>query len=453
MNSILLLKTILLAVLVLSVVYSKKNYGSAIGAILSPLGASTAVYFLAYVVYPNYYGLGFLDYEFAPLTLSEQSRIDVNYLGILAMYGLLVGCVLSEKFPLPTNLERSIKVVPEISALFSLVAMLSTCSLTVSLIPFLIESTDFGSIRAKFLLAMEGRGYLSLLLWLSAGTSFCGIVSASTNRDRNLAYLHLLFFSGLCVIVSTRFALTGLYASLILFWTVNAKSEFFRGWKFAGLTCTLLAMIGTLAGAVRGLSNYPFADRLDALLIFFLFTFDSFQATSVVVSSTQNASFGNIYLEDLVFRFLPRAVFDEKPVIYGAVRLQEYFYPDSLPSSGIPIATYPVSMVGESYATFRFFGAFGIPLLVGFVASRLYKSLVRVCLGSHLRIPRSYTAAMIACVWVINPLEYWRSPSWFFSAVFFSYIFFGSVTTLCGFWRPTKFTVDNQNRERARRLD
>jgi hypothetical protein len=430
MALIYLLQLILFLCLMVGINTVRKNSKSAIVAVLSPMGASTAVYFLAYVVYPLYYGLGYLEYEFAPVAASDKVRYEVHLLGILAMYGFLVGSMAVEAVSTSQSFARISRSRSAVSYLFSGVSCLATSFLVFALIPFLIESTDFGSIRANFLLAMEGRGFLTLLLWLGAATTFCGIATANTSFELKISYISLLLFSFLCIIISTRFALTGLMAALVVLWTYDAKREFFRGWPFAVIVCAALATLGAISGAIRGLSDYPFANRLDAFLIFFLFTFDSFQATSVVTAADSTINFSGIYIEDIIFRFLPRAFLEEKPIIYGAVRLQEHFYPGSLPPSGIPIATYPVSLVGESFATYRYFGVFVIPGLVGVVATTLYRAMLNVVKKKSRSSVLDYAPAMVACVWVVNPLEFWRSPSWFFAAVVFSLFFFGLVTAL-----------------------
>ena len=422
-------------------------------AYFSPSFGFYAVYLLCFIVRPLVMRSGVLvGYSDDASDLAQSETVLLlSLLGGVAFYLMFDPPHLFRSTFRLRLLPRSLyHVRPSPSRLHGMVSALLVLSVVCSAVFFALiyqlgaVTTDFGVNRAVFSAGTAGQGHLFLVNATAAVALLMALYLHSYHHSplgtRPLMATGWFLLPNL--IVTNRFLITAVLAALLICWLLHFRS---RGQRMPtrGVVLFLgaVALAGSLLGMIRGLGEYQF-DESNSInpLVFFLWTFDMSELLSRTIEYTGGHDFGLIWLQDLLYLYIPRALWTGKPQIYGAIQAQSVIFPELIPIDGIPIATYPIGMFGEGYFTFGIVGVAIALAIVGTVLRRLFSSL------HALRQHRPYIGALLFPVFVLqclNPLGYYRSVGWFVSLVLFhmwiSGIVLGGAMLL-------------QKRERRRRL-
>ncbi len=131
----------------------------------------------------------------------------------------------------------------------------------------------------------------------------------------------------------------------------------------AGLFFLVAGPIGLL---VKGIEMSP-----AAAVSMSISAWDSLEFTVVAQDQvrTRDLFWGETYGEDLIYTWLPRALFPWKPERYGNVRVQDLLVPELMANEG---ATFPPGILVEAFCNFGYLGVFLISLGIGIICRALY---------------------------------------------------------------------------------
>jgi hypothetical protein len=202
-----------------------------------------------------------------------------------------------------------------------------------------------------------------------------------------------------------------------------------------------LSAIGALLGLVRGLAEgLEYAEERRHPVVYFLWSFDQSEFFQNALLNIRRFDLGLSWLEDVLFVFLPRAIFPAKPDMYGAVRLQLEAMPESVQPDGAFSATYPISMFGEAYVNFGLPGLALVGLVVGMILKFVFSQTLRAGTNPQHR----FLSLMGFCLYVLvcaSSFGYLRSFGWFLSTLIFHSLVFAisyfAVWILVGIVRET----------------
>ncbi len=151
----------------------------------------------------------------------------------------------------------------------------------------------------------------------------------------------------------------------------NAASKVKRGSRLAVLILAglFLAVAGPIGLLVKGLEVSP-----AAAVSMSISAWDSLEFTVVAQDQvrTRDLFWGETYGEDLIYTWLPRALFPWKPERYGNVRVQDLLVPELMANEG---ATFPPGILVEAFCNFGYVGVFLISLGIGIICRALYLRL------------------------------------------------------------------------------
>jgi oligosaccharide repeat unit polymerase len=94
---------------------------------------------------------------------------------------------------------------------------------------------------------------------------------------------------------------------------------------------------------------------------------DAFELSTAAIENDAAAEplHGRSYLEDIVYTYLPRAIFPWKPMRYGIVAVQDKVIPALTFSPG----TYPPGILNEAYVNFGILGCVIVPIALALIAN------------------------------------------------------------------------------------
>lgn len=403
-------------------------------AYFSPSFGFYVVYLLSFIARPVAIHSGALvDYsENAGDPAQFQAILLLSLLGAIAFY-------LAYDPPFRLKLTSQIpqfrrNPLPSVSRLRGMVSALLWTSVFCSAVFFILiyqlgaATTDLGVNRAVFSAGVAGQGHLFLINTTAAVALLVALYLRSYYRSPLglVPILSIVWFLLPNIIVTNRFLITAMLAAVFICWLLHLQSKGLRmPTRGVLLFLAAVALAGSALGMSRGLGEYEFDEtNSSSPLIFFLWTFDMSELLARTVKYKGDLDFGMIWLQDLLYLYVPRALWAEKPQIYGAIHAQSIVLPEMIPSNGIPIATYPIGMFGEGYFTFGVFGVVIALTIVGAILRRLFASL------QVLRQRQPYIGAWLFPVFVLqclNPLGYFRSVGWFMSLVVFHLLVCGIV--------------------------
>ena len=409
--------------------FSKERAHIGALAYFSPSFGFYAVYLICFVVRPLVMRSGgLIGYSDDAGALAQfQLLLSLSLLGAVAFY-------LAFDPPLRLKTTFRLQLLPgflrnprpsavRLSGMVStLLAISVVCTAVFLALIFQLGAVtpDFGVNRAVFSAGTAGQGHLFLINTAAAAALLTALYLRSYDRSP-LGPAPLLatgWFLLPNLIVTNRFLITAVLAALLICWLLHFRSQG-RRMPTRGILLFLatLALVGSVLGMIRGFGEYAFDEsNSSSPLVFFLWTFDMYELLARTVEYTGEHDFGLIWLQDLLYLYVPRALWTGKPQIYGAVQAQAAIFPEMIPSDGIPIATYPLGMFGEGYFTFGVAGVVIALTIVGYILRRVFASL------QTLREHRPYIGAMLFPAFVLqclNPLGYYRSVGWFMSLVVF----------------------------------
>jgi len=244
-----------------------------------------------------------------------------------------------------------------------------------------------GGQRDAFMQVILGHGYftlamqLSIVGWALICAKWVGIHRRRTGMRRVLhAVLRSDWFVG-TLLIWTAFGerasiLAVVFIPLAFRFTLPpfdspaARRQRRRAavWALAGVL-TFAAVAGPIGLMMKG-KDVDAAGTVGMAIS----AWDSFEFTVAAQHyvGIANLAWGSTYVGDLVYTWLPRAVFPWKPERYGAVVVQDRVAPDLMDSVG---ATFPTGFLVEAYANFWYFGVFLVPLGLAIVFRAIYHRL------------------------------------------------------------------------------
>jgi hypothetical protein len=137
------------------------------------------------------------------------------------------------------------------------------------------------------------------------------------------------------------------------------------------LAIVFFAVAGPIGLLVKGIELSP-----AAAVSMSISAWDSFEFTVVAQNDvrTRDLFWGATFWGDVVYTWLPRALFPWKPERYGTVLVQDLVAPELMAHEG---ATFPPGILVEAFCNFGYPGLFLLPLLIGVVCQAIYKHLQR----------------------------------------------------------------------------
>lgn len=220
---------------------------------------------------------------------------------------------------------------------------------------FLEFSLVKNELRRKSLEAQVGYGWITVLMLMGLPFVYFAI------RSRGNAILRAaavgLFVSVLLVVGSRAYLLGAvLLASVALIGFSPVRS----GLVLAGLA---------VAGAVIGMISWGENEFLARFALQRLMqTFDGFDLFAAYLQTERPLLWGETIFEDIFITYIPRALWADKPFLFGSNELVATMFPDLSDTEGL-LATFPSGFLLEQHANFSFFG-----VLAGFA---LYAYLCR----------------------------------------------------------------------------
>ena len=390
-------------------------------SLFSPSIGFYFVYTLSFIIRPLFIHAGLLtSYTNDDLT-HDNNYLLTSLIGVITFYLTFDRPRIIKKTipPIPRhNNTTQKKPTPSINILLFIGA---TCSLTFFALIYQLGAvtSDLGLNRALFSAGTAGRGYLFFINTTAAVAILsAGYLKSYSKSPLSFKYiLHVIIFIIPNLIVTNRYLITafctGILICYLLFYQATKKKP---PTSKIILCLTFVIVSGAVLGFIRGMGQYQFDETNSSnLFVFFLWTFDMSETLSRTIINIGSFDFGLIWLEDLLYLYIPRILWESKPQIYGAIRAQAEIYPELIPETGIPIATYPIGMFGEGYFVYGAFGVIIALAITGFVLRVLFFSI------KNLRQRSPYIGAILFPVFVLqclNPLGYFRSVGWFISLVF-----------------------------------
>jgi oligosaccharide repeat unit polymerase len=219
-----------------------------------------------------------------------------------------------------------------------------------------------GASREAIVGNLSGRGYLSVGFIALAVSIPCAAAWAAARRTRGawrlVAVGGLIALVALVAIVGSRLgALTLILGTVVV---IHYRVRRLATWMIA----TILAACGIAAVLILVIRQGTAVTGPVSALGYVSQTLDGFTWLVDAMARVRHFVYGKSIVQDISLTFFPRALWPDKPAVFGAVALQETVSPGlyrSLSSN----ATYPVGLVGEGYLNFGVVGAVLIPFISG----------------------------------------------------------------------------------------
>lgn len=204
------------------------------------------------------------------------------------------------------------------------------------------------NIRESYLLKREGNGiyYASAVGMLSTSYFFAG---ASSTNSRSFTCLSILYFVCIYILGSKGFVLSFFVYYLIIIWRLGQFSipKIF----IIALPISLAVMLANFFSNLDGVEFAKIAEYFDYYPNAAMFYTDYFRGDVQLF-------YGQVLLSSL-WEYIPRALFPEKPFIYGILHVVEIYYPGGAESGHTPAFSGGV----QQFADFGIFGVIVLAIL------------------------------------------------------------------------------------------
>lgn len=318
---------------------------------LEPLWVFLLCYAITFVLKPFLDSRGFVTYDW--FTFDESNAVRAVIVSACALLFLYLG-YLSDTYrivePLLPRLGRdpslargrAVAVALTIGCVVALATVIRDIGPSFSLV-----AASAGRYRTVVLNASYGHGYLVILC--TCGIFAPGIQMFVALSSRQLVdWLIWLAVTGavglvLTVLYSRQLFLQGVVVMLVV--------SHFRTLWFSRKAIVAAGLVVLVAGGFLGLRLRERHPSPFQAFAFLGHTFDSFEFLSSALErlSPVGSLGGQSIIEDVAFTYLPRAVFPEKPDVFGVVRLQGLVAP-ALADYSVKRATFPPGFLVEAYA-------------------------------------------------------------------------------------------------------
>ncbi|HRJ27629.1 MAG TPA: hypothetical protein PLO61_08995 [Fimbriimonadaceae bacterium] len=269
---------------------------------------------------------------------------------------------------------------------------------------------NFGQNRIAYLMSLVGSGQVLLsrdLSFVALGLGFFGASRWARVGAVGWAAAALVLLPNL--LVSSRSALTQMvFLGLLVVVLQGLRQAKPVRARVVVLVLGVLTLMGLSLGVARGVDEEPGGALRP--VIHFSQTFDMAESLELSLLRISEPQYGQSWAEDLLYTYIPRALDPEKPIVYGAFRLQQQVYPELTPPDEVLIGTFPIGAWGEGFANFGYAGIVLTLGLLGWAVSRLY---ARIFEG-----PARFQAwaLVLYCLTCANALSYTRSVGQFLAA-------------------------------------
>ncbi len=373
--------------------------------------------------------------------IDEQTMLASQALGILSCWAFSFGFLAYDR-PANRTIEppnpETIAHAEARSLVFQRVSFAFCILMQAAFLAFLFSvralTTNFGDNRSHYLDAMLGAGYMNLINQLSANILMVGLLySLWTRRIGKAGVLALLMFIVSNFMITNRGIITSIFYLILLtyFLRLSRTSKKVSPLRLAAMLAVIVGL-GSLIGLSRGIGAAEASDDPKSAMevaiqsfppvirggVFLCYTFDMGVMLEKTISRTDHYQFGASWLEDIGFTFLPRAIFPEKPLIYGASRLQEEVAPEIYGGDVSVSATYPIGIFGEAYINFGVPGVAITLCVLGVILKSWYSRCLQLAHDRTANAGSLFTMAMYASLGS-NALPYIRSFGAFVSLAIF----------------------------------
>jgi hypothetical protein len=353
-------------------------------------------------------GLGSFGYQFALLMANIQSFIGLFLLVFCIRWkgtSRLAGRLPKGRFFLATELN-----------------LLSFVFFILYLLMFLVLATKTGGVldwladpRSSYLAKREGNGllYAGALNFLSLSYFFLGF---STKNRRNFTLGSLIMLVAVYILGSKGLVINFFVFYLIIMWRLR-QASFNRQ----------LLVVLPLAFLVLLVNFFSRSDSVDfsSIAEYFDYYTNGARYYEDYFSGRINLFYGDVWLTSF-WQYIPRALYEAKPYVYGLLNITEYYFPGGAESGNTPafaggvfeFADFGVlGLIGFSFFNiFPFVNALGLVYLFkqdAFVVRDRYSALqigvsmlvFAPALGTFL--PFGLFAIFLACSWIYSIAILW----------------------------------------------
>lgn len=379
--------------------------------IASPVFIFCTTFILSFLVRPGF--ILFTSYEREFFHYSEWATIGAMILGFFGLISFAVGylhrsfdfvgriLLPAARLRFDSRAIRRISLIGFAAAIGFLAQLFGTGVATLS------DVLEFG-LRKSFLAGIVGGGHMTFLttVWVLGASASLYLALTDSARSR-------LFFDGafvLCTIIfflllqSRQLVIQLILAGYLLLWL---KSGPIRRTLLNILICGVIATVSVIFFIA-----IFHADQDVSVLVGIRYvteTFDSVDFLQKIIANDIELLWGLSWLQDVVFTYLPRVLFEDKPLIYGTVLAQHTVVPEFFEQVGIN-ATFPIGTFGEGYLNFSVPGVVLVGFVMGSLAAHLYRGFL---------VHRDFSRFAILAGMFLNVTIYSRSFGSIFAALVF----------------------------------
>jgi hypothetical protein len=271
------------------------------------------------------------------------------------------------------SLQASEKGIAYLAGGFFLLGCTAVCAALVINRGFSLPVQELlsGGLRDATVQSFSGRGYLTVGFALLALAVPCAALWACETPHRRkwvtVGVMCAIALLLLGAVIGSRILALGIPVGTLAVIHYRYRRIPTLG---VGAGVLTLAVAAVLISAARGTGSI--ADPIAAIGTLGL-TLDGFAFLVNAIARVDDFHWGSTIAEDLVFTYLPRALWEGKPVIFGYVAAQEAITP-GLYADFLGRATYPSGVLAEGYVNFGVAGSLLAAAAVGALSRGLFVS-------------------------------------------------------------------------------
>ncbi|GHZ48425.1 hypothetical protein VCSRO125_2350 [Vibrio cholerae] len=268
-------------------------------------------------------------------------------------------------------------------------ALLSVFFLFMFFVCFFLLSRDFGFFNwilnpregYQFHRVGSGHWYALSILFLSLSFVFC----CSYVKRNNLLFLVFVFYALLSFLLGSKGIILSYFISfVVILW--------FRRYKYLFHGLVLLCPLVFSAMLI----NFSNTDLTDVLMYFDYYV-NSSMYYEAFFSGDIDLFYGDIMLTEF-YSYIPRALFPEKPFVYGFLLVNEHFFPGAAEATHTPAFGGPINY----FADFHVFGVILFSIMDFSNILSVYL-MYRLYLGSNFEMVKNSSSTFFVYMWFIAP--------------------------------------------------
>jgi hypothetical protein len=265
------------------------------------------------------------------------------------------------------------KGIGYLAGAFFVIGCIAVCAAVVINDGFSLPVQDLltGGLRAAAVQSFSGRGYLSVGFALLALAVPCAAMWACDAPGRRrwltVGVMCAIALVLLGAVVGSRILALGIPIGALA--VIHYR---YRRIPLAAVAAALLTLAVAAVGISAARGTGSIADPVAVIGTLGL-TLDGFAFLVNAIARVDDFLWGSTIAEDLVLTYLPRALWEGKPVIFGYVAAQEAIVP-GLHADFLGRATYPSGILAEGYVNFGIAGSLLAAAAVGALSRGLFVS-------------------------------------------------------------------------------